>query len=190
MTTLTILTNKDGNFTMSSLDMVNYINSQRGDSEAELRHDSFMVKVKEVLGEDADKFRTTYRNPQNAMLYASYAFPKREAMLMAMSYSYKLQAYVFDSWTAHDQLLAKKALPEYACALAHADLFAEIRDYCLKHSMPEKMAIEFANARTKEILRSAKRKIKDQQVEAAFDRELAHKRKLMLLKVEERKLLK
>ena len=38
--------------TMSSIEMVEFINSQRKECEAELRHDNFMAKVPKVLGEE------------------------------------------------------------------------------------------------------------------------------------------
>jgi hypothetical protein len=38
--------------TMSSLEMVDFINSTREEGEATLRHDRFMDKVPTVLGED------------------------------------------------------------------------------------------------------------------------------------------
>jgi hypothetical protein len=89
---------------MSSLDMVSYINSTREPYAAELRHDSFMAKVPSVLGvETAPKFigLVLYSSGNGAQRQQQiYNFPKREAMLMAMSYSYKLQAKVFDAWEA------------------------------------------------------------------------------------------
>lgn len=89
--------------TMTSLDLVDFINGQRGQGDAELRHDHFMAKVPKVLGEAAPKFSGTafYVNGTGAQVErAIYAFPKREACLMAMSYSYDLQAKVFDRMTA------------------------------------------------------------------------------------------
>jgi hypothetical protein len=73
--------------TMTSLELVDFINSQRG--EAELRHDNFMAKVPKVLGKDAPKFLGTsfYKGNGTAMLEREiYTFPKREACLMAMSH--------------------------------------------------------------------------------------------------------
>jgi hypothetical protein len=84
---------------MTSLELVDFINSTRKDGEAPLRHDHFMAKVPKVLGEGVPKFRDTYLHPQNGQEYACYRFPKREACLMAMSYSYELQAKVFDRMT-------------------------------------------------------------------------------------------
>lgn len=58
--------------TMSSLEMVDYINSQRGDGEAELRHDNFMAKVPKVLGDGGlIHFQDTYVHPQNGQKYVS-----------------------------------------------------------------------------------------------------------------------
>ena len=85
--------------TMTSLELVDFINSQRGKGEAELRHDNFMAKVPKVLGADhAPKFLGTQVYGNNNTRHV-YSFPKREACLMAMSYSYELQAKVFDRMT-------------------------------------------------------------------------------------------
>jgi phage antirepressor YoqD-like protein len=100
-TTITV-TNTNNTVTMSSLEIVDFINSQRSASEAELRHDSFMSKVPKVLGEAAPKFIGTafYTNGTGANVERKvYNFPKREACLMAMSYSYELQAQIFDKMT-------------------------------------------------------------------------------------------
>lgn len=94
--------------TMSSLDMVDYINSDRkakADAEGmsfpckkyrKLRHDSLMLKVPKVLGENqSPKFSGDYTD-EKGRTYPCFHFPKREACLMAMSYSYELQAKVYD----------------------------------------------------------------------------------------------
>lgn len=86
--------------TMTSLELVEFINSQRKADEAVLRHDSFMVKVPKVLGEkDAQNFLDVYADAYGRQ-QRCYVFPKREACLMAMSYSYELQAVVYDRMTA------------------------------------------------------------------------------------------
>lgn len=94
--------------TMSSLELVDFINDQRGEGEAVLRHDSFMDKVPKVLGDSAPKFLGTqiYGNNNTRSIYI---FPKREACLMAMSYSYELQAKVFDRMTKFVDLVLKVA---------------------------------------------------------------------------------
>ena len=93
--------------TMTSLELVDYINSQRGEGESELRHDHFMAKVPKVLGDEhAPKFRdmiTVIVGNGATRQSTIYRFPKREACLMAMSYSYDLQAKVFDRMTELEQ---------------------------------------------------------------------------------------
>jgi hypothetical protein len=86
--------------TMSSLEMVDFINQTREENEPEIRHDNFMKKVGKVLGEPAQNFLATdfYTNGIGSRISRQiYNFPRREAILMAMSYSYKLQAKVFDT---------------------------------------------------------------------------------------------
>lgn len=92
--------------TMTSLELVEFVNADRlanctfEKPYVELAHRSFMAKVPAVLGEGCAKFLAYHRNPQNGQEYAIYELPKREACLMAMSYSYELQAKVFDKMTA------------------------------------------------------------------------------------------
>ena len=69
--------------------MVSYINSTRKAGEAEVRHDNFMAKVQKVLGDMTPKFLGVIEKtmPDGGVKQSSiYNFPKREAMLMAMSY--------------------------------------------------------------------------------------------------------
>src|SRR5690606_24237725 len=105
-----------GNFntnevTMSSLEIVDFINEYRAKNESspvQLRHDSFMAKVPKVLGENqSPKFIGDYKDPKGRT-YPCYHFPKREACLMAMSYSYELQARVFDRMTSMEDALRAK----------------------------------------------------------------------------------
>lgn len=81
---------------MSSLDMVAYINSTREPGSAEVAHGDFLKKVPFVIG-NAGNFSSVYIGG-NGQERPCYNFPRREAMLMAMSYSYKLQATVYDAW--------------------------------------------------------------------------------------------
>lgn len=100
--------------TMSSLEMVDYINANRkAKAEAEglsfpckkyrkLSHKNFMPKVLKVLGEASAKFLADdiYVAGNGAQATRQiYNFPKREACLMAMSYDYELQAQIFDYMT-------------------------------------------------------------------------------------------
>lgn len=105
-----------GNFninevTMSSLEIVDFINEYRAKNESnpvQLRHDHFMAKVPKVLGENQSPiFLGDYKDPKGRT-YPCYRFPKREACLMAMSYSYELQAQVFDRMTAMEEALKAK----------------------------------------------------------------------------------
>lgn len=105
--------------TMTSLELVEYINADRkSKAEAEgltfpcqkyrrLQHKHFLAKVPKVLGEvNSAKFSSEYIDSTGRSL-PSFNFPKREACLMAMSYSYESQAQVFDRMT---ELEGKKDL--------------------------------------------------------------------------------
>lgn len=117
--------------TMTSLELVDFINGQRGQHEAELQHKHFLAKVPVVLGEQTSaKFSAdlpdSYGRPRQG-----YKFPKREACLMAMSYSYDLQAKVFDRMTALEQqaVVAAFNLPTtYAGAMRLAADMVDQRD--------------------------------------------------------------
>ncbi|WP_420299770.1 Rha family transcriptional regulator [Edwardsiella tarda] len=98
--------------TMSSLEMVDYINADRkSKAEAQglkfpckrfskIQHKHILAKTPKVLGEEySAKFLAEYKDSTGRDL-PCYQYPKREACLMAMSYSYELQAQVFDHMTA------------------------------------------------------------------------------------------
>lgn len=91
--------------TMTSLEIVKFINQSRiNDGDITLvQHKDFMRKVPKVLGGGVGKFSHTYTHPQNGQEYPCYRLPKREACLMAMSYSYEIQAQVFDHMTAMEE---------------------------------------------------------------------------------------
>lgn len=109
-TSLTVLTSNEAP-TMSSLEMVDYINADRK-SKAEalglkfpckrftkIQHKHILAKTPKVLGvEHSAKFLAQYTDSTGREL-PCYNFPKREACLIAMSYSYELQAQVFDHMT-------------------------------------------------------------------------------------------
>ena len=97
--------NNTDQVTMTSLEIVDFINSQRNDDDAVLRHSDFLAKVTKVIGfEYSEKFRSTY-TAENGKENPCYRFPKREACLMAMSYSYELQAKIYDRMTAMESAL-------------------------------------------------------------------------------------
>lgn len=113
-----ILAEKIGNasrVTICSVDLVDSMNKHRlQHGEPILTHADFMKKVPKVLGGGVGNFSDTYVHPQNGQVYPCYRFPKREACLMAMSYSYELQAIVFDYMTelenAQNQALQPRRL--------------------------------------------------------------------------------
>lgn len=114
MSELSLVPSGDNAITMTSLELVDFINTQEG--RGDLTHANFMAKVPKVLGEGGlIHFQDTYRHPQNGQSYPMFRFPKREACLMAMSYSYDLQARVFDKMTVLEQELATRqafAIPQ------------------------------------------------------------------------------
>lgn len=104
--------------TMTSIELVDFINHHRKELAeqvgelfpskrfAKLEHKDFLEKVEVVLGERSAEFSAdlpdSYARPRRG-----YRLPKRESCLMAMSYSYALQAAVFDYMTDLVQKLAK-----------------------------------------------------------------------------------
>ena len=110
--------------TMTSPEIVDFINAHRQAVATiekpykELRHDHFMAKVPQVLGEKAAPIflgTDIYTNGTGGTVQRQiYRLPKREACLMAMSYSYELQAQIFDRMTAMENHIAAQNLPSYA----------------------------------------------------------------------------
>ncbi|MCL8298384.1 hypothetical protein [Pseudomonas mosselii] len=102
--------------TMTSLELVEMINATREPGKAALRHDHFMVKVPKVLGPLAPKFlgTSTYTNGSgNEVPRPIYRLPKREACLVAMSYSHELQARVYDRMVELEAAIQKPSLPNF-----------------------------------------------------------------------------
>lgn len=115
-TSNSIALNTQKEITMTSLEIVDFINTYRQEqgNTTVLRHSDFMAKVPQVLGEEGVRnFSDTYIHPQNGQTYPCFNFPKREACLMAMSYSYELQAQIFDRMTALEQQLLLLNRPSY-----------------------------------------------------------------------------
>lgn len=104
---------------MTSLELVDFINDDRKakayaagmsfpcEGYPKLMHKNFLAKVPEVLGATSADFSADLPDGYGRAR-RGYSFPKREACLMAMSYSYELQAKVFDRMTA---LESKPAAP-------------------------------------------------------------------------------
>ncbi len=126
-TTPTLQVNSSTSVTMTSLELVDYINAQRDlNDTGELRHRDFLAKVPKVLGEGgSEKFRGVYIHPLNGQTCPIFHFPKREACLMAMSYSYDLQAKVYDYMTALEAKIPSSALPNFADPAAAARAWAD-----------------------------------------------------------------
>jgi phage antirepressor YoqD-like protein len=114
---------------MTSLELVDFINElrrQQGETVV-LRHDSFLAKVQKVLGEAAPKFFGTVKRPQPAggeREYPCYIFPKREATLMAMSYSHEVSAQVYDKMEALEKQVRGQSQHQVPQTLRQALLFA------------------------------------------------------------------
>ena len=110
----------DTTVTMTSLELVDFINNHRKEQAegsgyafpskgfAKLEHADFLKKVPEVVGAVAGNF-SGYYTASNGKRNPQYSFPKREACLMAMSYSYALQAAVYDHMTALEAKVAQPA---------------------------------------------------------------------------------
>jgi hypothetical protein len=88
--------------TMTSLEIVDFINATRQPGEGLLRHDNFMQKVPKVLSENYWQFEgmATWIANGGVRQRPIYNFPRHQAYLMAMSYSYKLQEMVYDAMVA------------------------------------------------------------------------------------------
>lgn len=97
-----------GEVTMTSLELVSFINSIRATESGfvPLQHKHFMEKVEIVLGDGRSKFRQSYTNSQNKQ-QPMYRFPKREATIMAMTYSHVVSTQVYDKM----EQLERKAAP-------------------------------------------------------------------------------
>ena len=93
--------------TMISLELVDFINSHRAEGAPTLAHSDFLKKVPRVLKKDAGKFSHIYLDSLNRR-QKCYRLPKRECCLMAMSYSYDLQAAVFDHMSELELRLAQR----------------------------------------------------------------------------------
>ena len=112
---------------MSSLEIVDFINEYRAKNDnqpIQLRHADFMAKVQKVLGELSENYRSVYKDASGRSL-PCYVFYKREACLMAMSYSYELQALVFDRMTELENRLSKPQLPDFTNPVEAARAWAD-----------------------------------------------------------------
>ena len=182
-----LATTADTTVTMTSRELVDFINNHRKKEAegsgyafpskgfAKLGHDDFMRKCPEVLGGGVRNFSDTYVHEQNGQTYPCYRFPKREATLMAMSYSYALQAAVYDHMTALEAKAAQPVQPPVA--LPHDYITA------LEHLLESKKAEQLAIAQRDEAIRT-KAQISDRKTATAMATASAATKKAKKLEIE------
>jgi phage antirepressor YoqD-like protein len=120
---------------MTSLELVDFINGHRerqakasGTEFVELLHKSFLAKVPEVLGKETSAKFLADLPDSYGRSRKGFAFPKRESCLMAMSYSYELQAAVYDHMTDLEERVRGRViatLPDFSSPAAAARAWAE-----------------------------------------------------------------
>jgi phage antirepressor YoqD-like protein len=131
--------------TMTSLELVDFINQQRSiGNETMLQHSDLLKKVPLVLGAVAGNF-SCYYIASNGKKNPMYRFPKREACLMAMSYSYDLQAKVFDRMTELEQGEVARIPQTFSEALRLAAEQAEIIEVQQALIAQQKPAVAFVD---------------------------------------------
>ena len=108
--------------TISSVELVEIINSLRPDDAKELRHDNFMTKIEKHPGIDSPKFLGQHKDSTGRTLKC-YNLPKREAELMVMSESLEVQTRVYDRLSALEarEKLTRTATTEATAALSFWD---------------------------------------------------------------------
>ncbi|MGY4489874.1 hypothetical protein [Pseudomonas sp. TE3610] len=103
--------------TMTSLELVEMINATREPGKAALAHKHLLAKIPKVLGEGTSAeflAHVPVPGPKGAVRQSPiYRLPKREACLVAMSYSYELQARVYDRMVELEAAIQKPALPNF-----------------------------------------------------------------------------
>ncbi|POQ07496.1 hypothetical protein CXB40_14870 [Pseudomonas syringae pv. avii] len=155
--------------TMTSLEIVEMINKEReaiekltGKEQKVLQHKHFLAKVVATLGEtQSAKFLADYNDERNRV-QKCYVFPKREATLMAMSYSPAISAAVYDRMTELEEKAEKNLikLPDFSNPAEAA------RAWAVEYERSVALAVEVEQK--KELLAIAAPKVEfvDQFVEA------------------------
>lgn len=86
---------QDSVATMSSLELVEIINSLRPSGSAELQHKSLLAKIEKHPGIDSAKYFAQYKDSTGRSLKC-YHLPKRECELLVMAESLEVQTKVYD----------------------------------------------------------------------------------------------
>lgn len=173
--------------TMTSHELVEFINNHRKEQAkgsgyafpskgfAKLQHKDFLAKVPEVLGAQTSAKFSADLPDSYGRLQPAYRFPKREATLMAMSYSYTLQAAVYDHMTALEAKVAQPVQPTVALP----------QDYitALEHLLESKKAEQLAIAQRDEAIRT-KAQIGDRKTATAMATASAATKKANKLEIE------
>lgn len=157
--------------TMTSLEIVDLINEERkgiekltGKAQKTLKHKDFLEKVRKVIGEEASaEFSAHVEILAGVVKRESliYVFPKREATLMAMSYSPAISAAVYDRMTAlEEQVVAKPALPNFSNPAEAA------RAWALEYERSEQLALVVEQKTTLLLEQAPKVEFVEQFVEA------------------------
>lgn len=166
-----VSSNTGSAITMTSLEIVEFINNERaaverltGKAHKVLSHKNFLAKVMAVLGEEASaKFSAHVEIQAGAVLRSTpiYVFPKREATLMAMSYSPAISAAVYDRMTElEQQVVAKPALPNFSNPAEAA------RAWALEYERSEQLALVVEQKTTLLLEQAPKVEFVEQFVEA------------------------
>lgn len=177
----------DTTVTMTSHELVEFINNHRKEQAegsgyafpskgfAKLQHKDFLAKVPEVLGAQTSAKFSADLPDSYGRLQPAYRFPKREATLMAMSYSYALQAAVYDHMTALEAKVAQPVQPTVALP----------QDYitALEHLLESKKAEQLAIAQRDEAIRT-KAQIGDRKTATAMATASAATKKANKLEIE------
>lgn len=147
------LANLNPTTTMTSNELViliNTIRKQENPQAAELAHYDFLKKVVKVLGFNAGNFSGVYTDAKGEQR-PCYNLPKREASLMVMSESYKVQAAVYDKLTELESQQDKHSIPKtFAEALRLAADRQEQLENAQKQIEADRPKVEFANIITED----------------------------------------
>jgi phage antirepressor YoqD-like protein len=115
---------KDNVAVMSSVDLAKLCVGTSKDA-----HSDFMKKARKVLGNGVGNFSETIEIKGLGGVVTGkreiLLLPEREACLMAMSYSYELQAWVYDEWQKEKNKRVKPALPDFANPVEAARAWAD-----------------------------------------------------------------